>query len=61
MKTATERRYGKSHREIDAENHRKVQYLLQKRGIPSGGLSSFDALMTLAKAVATEIKEKRKC
>ena len=51
-------RYKKTAKEIRAENDKKVRSLLDARNIPHAHLSNFDAVMTLARAIASEVIKK---
>ena len=58
--TESEKRYGKSHEEIDRDNHEKVCALLRMHGLSSEGLSPDEAVMKLAKRIACLVREHRR-
>ena len=60
-KSATQRKYGMTIRQIQQHNHQKVCQCLKKYGLESEGLSEFDAIMKLASFIAIGIlKNERK-
>lgn len=60
-KSATQRKYGMTTRQIRKANHRKNCLMLERRGVYTEDLDEFEALTMLANLIAKEVKHGKDC